>query len=219
VCVCLADRDRIQQIERERGHGRCREIPGAARELRGLARAPLPAAPRRHARRRLHPRCVRTFPLPLRLSLPPWGRIITATMLVAPPDPQQVEGQDPGRRRRRRPANAVYIQQQIKKASGCCAHCSVPGVADDGAGGGGEQPHHLRVRGAALPAAAGGQRGDQLRRHRLHPLAPRRLPLRLLRRLPPHAARLRRRRARGTYAMCTQAGHPDPLSLSLSLAE
>ncbi|KAL5667404.1 hypothetical protein ACJX0J_019625, partial [Zea mays] len=73
----------------------------------------------------------------------------------------------------------------------------VPGVADDGAGGGGEQPHHLRVRGAALPAAAGGQRGDQLRRHRLHPLAPRRLPLRLLRRLPAHAAGLRRRRARG----------------------
>lgn len=78
--------------------------------------------------------------------------------------------------------------------------CSVPGVADGGAGGGGEQPHHLRLRRAALPAVAGRQRGHQLRRHRLHPLPARRLPLRLLRRMLLDAARIRRRRARRTYA-------------------
>ena len=80
------------------------------------------------------------------------------------------------------------------------ACCRDPGVRDDGDCGGGEQPDHVRVRGDALPAVAGGQRGDQLRRHRLHPLAARRLPLRLLRRMLLDAPRLRRRRARGTCA-------------------
>jgi hypothetical protein len=52
----------------------------------------------------------------------------------------------------------------------------------------------LRVRGDALPAVAGGQRGHQLRRHHPPALPPPRFPLRLLPRMLLDYAHLRVRR-------------------------